>query len=110
VGMSILQPAEFLRPALNGVRYHHERYDGEGYPEGLKGEEIPLLARVLAVANAYDHLLTLTSETSALSAEKALSEMQEQAGSAFDPEIVAALAAALGRPAAALLKAEKTSG
>lgn len=100
VGMSILQPAEFLRPALSGVRYHHERFDGAGYPEGLNGEEIPLQARIIAVANGYDLLIHPPIGRMGLSPEEALAEMQKEAGSAYDPRIVRALAAALGRPGA----------
>ncbi len=97
VGMSILQPAEFLRPALSGVRYHHERYDGGGYPDGLKGEDIPLIARILAVANTYDHLTSGSGERLPLPPEKALAELQHEAGSALDPQIVEALTDALGQ-------------
>ncbi|NIM04354.1 MAG: HD domain-containing protein [Armatimonadetes bacterium] len=97
VGMSILQPAEFLRSALDGVRYHHERYDGTGYPEGLKGEQIPLQARLLAVANGYDALTHPPSGKEPLSPQSALAELERQAGSAFDPGVVDALSAALGK-------------
>jgi len=88
VGMSILQPAEFLRPALSGVRYHHERYDGTGYPEGLRGKEIPLLARIVAVANSYDNLISPYSGEQALSRPAALEAIERQSGQAFDPEII----------------------
>ena len=96
VGMSILQPAEFLRPALSAVRYHHEHYDGSGYPEGLKGEAIPLQARILTVANGYDQLTSPTAGVPPLSPSSTLAELQRQAGGAFDPRVVRALAAALG--------------
>jgi HD-GYP domain-containing protein (c-di-GMP phosphodiesterase class II) len=95
VGMSILQPAEFLRPALSGVRYHHERYDGTGYPEGLRGKEIPLIARIVAVANSYDNLINPYSGTPALSAQTAREEIEHQSGRAFDPEVVEAFLSAL---------------
>ena len=97
VGMSILQPAEFLRPALAGVRYHHERYDGGGYPDGLKGEDIPLQARILAVANGYDLLTSPSWGAPTLAPERALAEMEREAGAAYDPKVVRALAAALGK-------------
>jgi putative nucleotidyltransferase with HDIG domain len=98
VGMSILQPAEFLRPAIDAVRYHHENYDGSGYPDGLKGEAIPLLARILGVANAFDHLVNPGYEGLALSPEKALEELKHQADTmVLDAKIVEAFAGAMGR-------------
>jgi len=71
IGMSILRPVEFLAPALTAVRYHHENWDGSGFPEGLHGEEIPLPARILAVANQYDHLTSEHVDRAALSPEAA---------------------------------------
>ena len=90
IGAAILDPVEFPWPVLPVVKYHHEKWDGTGYPEGLKGEEIPRIARVLAVADVYDALTSSRSYRSAWSHEKALSVIREGSGSHFDPEIVEA--------------------
>jgi HD-GYP domain-containing protein (c-di-GMP phosphodiesterase class II) len=87
IGISILQPVEFLAPALPIVRYHHERWDGNGYPEGLAKEEIPFLARVLAVANTYDRLQTGSPGRAAMSEADARQELRRIAGSALDPQL-----------------------
>jgi putative nucleotidyltransferase with HDIG domain len=73
-----------IRPA---VRWHHERWDGSGYPDGLAGEAIPLTARIMCVADVYDALTTTRSYRAAFSREKALGIMQEEAGRIFDPEL-----------------------
>ena len=88
IGISILQPVEFLAPTLDAVRYHHERWDGKGYPEGLAGEQIPFLARVLAVANLYDRLQTGSPGRPGFSPREAARELQRLAGSALDPNLV----------------------
>jgi len=72
------------------VRHHHERYDGKGYPDGLKGEEIPLGARILAVADTYDAMTSNRPYRQALSHQIALTELEIKAGSQFDPDIVRA--------------------
>jgi HD-GYP domain-containing protein (c-di-GMP phosphodiesterase class II) len=87
IGISILQPVEFLAPALGAVRYHHERWDGKGYPEGIAGEAIPLLARIVAVANAYDRLRTGTPGRPGYSEKEAADELRRLAGTALDPKL-----------------------
>lgn len=72
------------------VRHHHERWDGQGYPDGLRGEEIPLAARVLAVADAYDAMTTDRPYRTGLSPEEARSRIQAGSGSQFDPAVVEA--------------------
>lgn len=74
------------------ARHHHERWDGQGAPDGLSGEEIPLAARITAVADAYDNLTHSRPYGTVLSAEEALQEIREQGGSRFDPDVVDALA------------------
>jgi HD-GYP domain-containing protein (c-di-GMP phosphodiesterase class II) len=87
IGMSILQPVEFLTPALPAVRYHHERWDGKGYPEGLAGEAIPFLARTIAIASTYDTLQSGSPGRPGLTPREALDELRRLAGSALDPDL-----------------------
>ncbi len=86
-----LRGIPFLARALEVVRYHHERWDGSGYPEGLKGEAIPLLARIFAVADVFDALTSDRPYRRAWSRERALAHLAENAGRLFDPAVVAAL-------------------
>jgi putative nucleotidyltransferase with HDIG domain len=90
VGESILRPIELLRPLLPGVRSHHEHFDGTGYPDGLKGEAIPIEARIMAVADAFDAMTSDRPYRRALSEEAALDELRRHAGAHFDPRVVAA--------------------
>ena len=71
------------------IRAHHERWDGRGYPDGLRGEEVPYLSRIIAVADVYDALTSDRSYRSKMSTEKAAAILQENSGSQFDPEILA---------------------
>jgi HD-GYP domain-containing protein (c-di-GMP phosphodiesterase class II) len=73
---------------LPGVKYHHERWDGKGYPEGLKGEEIPLLGRVLGVADFLDALTSDRSYRKGVPLEEALQMVKDLEGQAFDPVVV----------------------
>lgn len=77
-----------LKGALAGVRHHHERLDGSGYPDGLAGDEIPLQARIVLVADIFDSLTTTRSYRKAFSWEKALEILHEEAGSVGDPKLV----------------------
>lgn len=88
IGAAILDPVEFPWPVLPAVKYHHEKWNGTGYPDGLKGEEIPLTARILAVADVYDALTSTRSYRTAWPHEKALAVIQKDAGTHFDPAIV----------------------
>jgi response regulator RpfG family c-di-GMP phosphodiesterase len=88
IGVSILQPIEFLEKFVPMVLYHHEHFDGGGYPEGKKGEDIPLWARVLAVADSYHAMRSDRPYRLAMSEEDALEELKAEAGGQFDPEIV----------------------
>ena len=90
-GAKLLQPLEkFLGPVAHIAQYHHERWDGRGYPEGLAGEEIPLLARVVAVADAYEAMTSDRPYRRGKSPEEALREIQDLAGTQFDPRIAQA--------------------
>ncbi len=90
IGESILRPIALLRPLLPGVRSHHEHYDGTGYPDGLAGEAIPIEARIMAVADAFDAMTSNRPYRNALPEEDALVELRRNAGTHFDPRVVAA--------------------
>ena len=82
---------------LGAVRHHHERWDGGGYPSGLKGEETPILARLMAVADAYSAMTTDRPYRSGMDKAKALAILREGAGSQWDPECVVAFLNARAR-------------
>jgi HD-GYP domain-containing protein (c-di-GMP phosphodiesterase class II) len=86
-GARILEAIPFLDPVVPVVRFHHERWDGRGYPTGIAGEEIPYLARVLAVADAFDAMTTDRPYRKAMSIDDARREIEACAGAQFDPEI-----------------------
>ena len=91
IGANILRPVAFPWSIGPVVRHHHERYDGGGYPAGLRGEEIPILARVLAVADAYEAMIADRPYRKSLTAEGALAELKGGAGTQFDPRVVESL-------------------
>lgn len=100
IGVQILSPLLEDRTILAVVRHHHERWDGAGYPDGLAGEAIPLAARIVAVADAYDAMTTARPYRSALRPAHAVAEIVREAGRQFDP-VVAAHAADVFSPRAA---------
>ena len=87
-GYSILRPLDRLADSLPGILYHHERYDGGGYPQGLQGEEIPRYARIIAIADTFDAISSHRAYRSAKSGKEALKIIKEVAGSQLDPELV----------------------
>ncbi len=89
----ILEPLTFLADITPVVYHHHERWDGRGYPSGLKGEEIPLGARIVAVCDAYDAITSKRVYVRDTSHDTALSELKRNAGTQFDPQVVAAFCA-----------------
>ena len=91
IGARIVEGIPFLQDSLSVIRYHHERWDGSGYPIGLKGEEIPIQARIFAVADVFDALTSKRSYRSKSSAEEAIAYIKEHSGILFDPSIVEAL-------------------
>ena len=91
IGGEILKDIGMIPGIDIGAKYHHERYDGRGYPEGLAGDEIPYIARIIAVADAYDAMTSNRVYRMHLNQEVVLQELKDGAGRQFDPEIVEAL-------------------
>jgi putative two-component system response regulator len=86
----LLSPIDFLRPAIDIPYCHHERWDGEGYPRGLKREQIPLAARIFAIVDVFDALTSERPYRSAWSRERTLEHIRDQSGTQFDPDLVEA--------------------
>lgn len=84
----LLSKIPYLLPALDIPRYHHERWDGSGYPEGLKGNDIPLAARIFAVVDVWDALLSNRPYRKAWSNDEVVNYLRENSGKLFDPEVV----------------------
>lgn len=91
LGARIIGSLEELSPALPAVKHHHERFDGGGYPDGLRGEEVPLSARITFVADAFDSMVRNRVYRHSIPAAEALREVARNSGSQFDPEVVDAL-------------------
>lgn len=89
-GSKIIDDIEFLSQAKEVVLYHQECFDGSGYPRGLKARQIPLLARIVGVADAFDAMTTDRPYRGKMSFEKAMAEIEKKSGSQFDPEVCAA--------------------
>ncbi|MBO6089726.1 MAG: HD domain-containing protein [Lachnospiraceae bacterium] len=87
-GAQILKDFSSVPHIIEGARYHHERYDGKGYPEGLSGEQIPLVARIIGVADAFDAMNSDRCYRKAYPMERIVKELKEGAGKQFDPEVV----------------------
>ncbi len=87
-GKEILEPITFLHPLVPGVHLHHERWDGQGYPLGIEGEQIPLIARILTVADAYDAMTSDRAYRRAMPHEIAMAEVGRCAKAQFDPQCV----------------------
>ena len=88
MGETILKDIPYLDDILPGVLYHHERLDGKGYPDGLAGDEVPMIARLLSVADAFDAMSSSRSYRAAMSREQVLAELRRGAGTQFDPALV----------------------
>jgi len=87
-GQEILNPLHSLMEIREIVLYHHERYDGKGYPYELKGEQIPICARILAIADSYDAMTTTRPYRKALTQSEAIRELEDKGGKMWDPELV----------------------
>jgi GAF domain-containing protein len=96
-GESIIKPLQSLYFTLPMIRHHHENYDGSGYPDGLRGDAIPLGARVICVADAFDAMTTQRPYNEPLSFKEALKEIQASKGKQFDPDVVDALVSMVNR-------------
>ena len=94
-GASILEPSESLRPLVPLVLHHHENYDGSGYPEGRKGEDIPLGSRIIIVADAYEAMTSDRIYRKSIGHDRAMEQLNRYKGIQFDPRIVRALATLL---------------
>src|SRR5262249_42779113 len=95
IGAQIVAPFDFFTGGALMIRHHHERYDGTGYPDGLAGDEIPLGARIILVADAFDSMLTRRVYRPARPIEEALEELRDNSGTQFCPRCVSALEAAI---------------
>lgn len=87
IGVHILQNVDFFKEMLPVVKHHHEKYDGTGYPERLKGEEIPYLSRIAAIADTFDAMTSKRSYRNALGFEIVKEEIKRCKGTQFDPNI-----------------------
>ncbi len=85
---NLLTPIEYLQPAIDIPYCHHEKWDGSGYPRGLKGEEIPLPARIFAIVDVWDALLSDRPYRKGWTEEKVFSYIRENSGTHFDPRLV----------------------
>ena len=97
IGAEILAPLLHLGPVIQYVRNHHERWDGKGYPDGLKGESIPLGARIIGTVEIYDALATSRSYQEKMSPELAVERLGDLAGTVLDPKVLRALRSVVGR-------------
>jgi len=97
IGESIITPVKFLNGIAPLILYHHEHYDGKGYLEGLRGEGIPIGARIISVADAFDAMTSDRPYRKALTKEEARRELEKESGKRFDPEVVEAFLRLLDR-------------
>ncbi len=88
IGARIVSSIRFLKPVVNFIRHHHERWDGQGYPSGLKGKRIPLESRIINIVDAYDAMITRRSYGHKMTKQDAFEELTADAGRQFDPDLV----------------------
>ncbi len=94
-GAQMLQGVKFLEKATDLVRHHHERVDGKGYPDGLRGDQITIGAKIVNVADAFDAMTTERPYRAGLTMEQAVAQLEEKAGTQFASEVVEVMVAAL---------------
>ena len=90
LGANIVRDVPFLRDLYKMILYHHEHYDGNGYPDGLRGEQIPLGARILHVADAFEAMTSNRPYRTSLGRTEAIRRLRQESGKQFDPSIIAA--------------------
>jgi len=95
IGAQIMSPIRMLKDIIPGIRNHHETWDGNGYPDHLKGEEIPMVARIIGIADTFDAMTTTRPYQKAMTLEYVLAKMNSMAGSRFDPVVMNAFNAAV---------------
>jgi len=95
IGSQIMAPIRMLKDIIPGIRNHHETWDGKGYPDHLKGEQIPLIARIIGVADSFDAMTTDRPYQRAMGLEHVVSQLRAMAGTRFDPRVVEALVEAV---------------
>ncbi len=88
IGVKILEDVDYFRDKVKMIRHHHEHFDGSGYPDGLRGEAIPIEARIIAVPDAFDAMTSMRPHREAMSLEEVLLEMQRCKGKQFDPRVL----------------------
>ena len=96
-GAEMLEEMTSLPHVVEGALYHHERYDGSGYPMGIKGDEIPLIARIIAVADAFDAMNSERAYRGKIPREQIRQELEEKSGSQFDPVVVGVFLEIIGQ-------------
>ncbi|HCM17837.1 MAG TPA: hypothetical protein DHW84_06325, partial [Firmicutes bacterium] len=96
-GYEIALKANLPQTVVDIIKYHHERYDGTGYPEGLKGNKIPYTARIIAIADCYDAMTSARSYRVTISQSEALRELEFTSGTQFDPRMVAVFVSCMGK-------------
>ncbi len=97
MGANIIEPVDFLKNSYKAIYHHHERFNGNGYPDGIKEKDIPLSARIIAVADAFDAMGSDRPYRKKLNKNKILKELKDQSGKQFDPKVVRALISVLDR-------------
>ncbi|MDQ7821702.1 MAG: HD-GYP domain-containing protein [Candidatus Eremiobacteraeota bacterium] len=97
IGEALLRPIKSLAAILPAVRHHHERWDGKGYPDGISGENIPLSARIVALTDTFDAMISDRPYRKALTREEATGELRKNAGTQFDPHLVEVFLAILAK-------------
>ena len=105
-GAQMLQGVKFLEKATDLVRHHHERVDGKGYPDGLRGDEITIGAKIVNVADAFDAMTTERPYRQGLTMEQAVAQLEDKAGTQFAKEIVEVMVKALREGRMQVLKNE----
>jgi putative nucleotidyltransferase with HDIG domain len=96
-GANMLTQVPSLARAVPGILHHHEHFDGSGYPDGLAGKAIPIVACILLVSDAFDSMTTESPNAKAMSPDAAIRELRRQGGSQFDPDVVEAFARLISR-------------